>query len=72
MKKYSIWFELYGKKMKTVVVAENEQKAIEELKNKIVFHRVKEAGGDDYFDKAIEVIDKFINVLDKKNENYKK
>lgn len=40
MKYYDVYFEIYGKKLKTHVVAKNENEAKEFIKNKIVFHKI--------------------------------
>ena len=37
MKKYVVWFEAFGKKLRTTVEAENEYKAMDAVKNKIIF-----------------------------------
>lgn len=40
MKKFTIYFEIFGKKMKHSVVAENYDQAKQIIKDKIVFHKV--------------------------------
>ena len=42
MKNYTIYFEIYGKKMRTTVSAENKEKAKDVVRNKIYFHIVEE------------------------------
>jgi hypothetical protein len=42
MKAYKVFFEFYGRKMCTNVDAENETKAKEIIKDKIIFPRVQE------------------------------
>ena len=61
MKNYKVYFEFYGRKMQTNVLAENEEKAKEMIKNKIVFHEVKKA--NDYFNKSVDMLDDMINIL---------
>lgn len=39
---FTIYFELYGKKMKTDIEAFSREDAINRLKNKIIIHRVDE------------------------------
>lgn len=39
---FTIYFELYGKKMKTDIEAYSREDAINRLKNKIIIHRVDE------------------------------
>lgn len=40
MKEYIVYFELYGKKMKAHIWAESEDGTKDELRNKIIFHKV--------------------------------
>jgi hypothetical protein len=40
MKNYDVYFEIFGKKMKVRILAENEEKAKEKVKNKIIFHKI--------------------------------
>jgi hypothetical protein len=42
MNNYTIYFEIFGKKMKTEINAQSEVQAIEKLKEKIIVHRVQE------------------------------
>ena len=42
MKTFTIYFELFGKKMKTDIQALTAERAKERLKSKIVFHKVTE------------------------------
>ena len=42
MKKYNIYFEIYGKKLKTTVNANDPQEAMNLVKNKIIFHKIEE------------------------------
>lgn len=41
MKSYTVYFELFGRKMKTTVEAESAIKAKELIKSKIIFHDVE-------------------------------
>lgn len=45
--KYEIWFELFGKKMKTTIAAISEDQAKSILMSKIIFHKVKVKGDPD-------------------------
>ena len=47
MKKYVVWFEAFGKKLRTTVEAENEYKAMDAVKNKIIFYKVVEKDSDE-------------------------
>jgi hypothetical protein len=40
MQEHKIYFELFGKKMKTTILARSKDAAIEILKNKIIIHSV--------------------------------
>lgn len=40
MKTYEIYFELFGKKMKTTITANSEYEAKDEIFNKIEFHKI--------------------------------
>jgi hypothetical protein len=53
MKSYTIWFEFFGKKMKTTVLAQNQKEAREKLRDKIIIHQVRPSDDDfvkDFFD----------------------
>jgi len=50
MKEYTVYFEIFGKKMKTTVMAFNEEQAKAFVKNKIVFHKVEKVKEDPFFD----------------------
>lgn len=45
--KYLIYFELFGKKMKYIIEANNEQDAEYKLRGKIKIHNVREIGQND-------------------------
>lgn len=59
MKSYTLWFELYGKKMKTTVDAYTEEDAIKIIKNKIIFHKIEKQ-------KTVtdDITDAFNNIMD--------
>jgi len=40
MKTYIIYFEIFGKKMKTIIEADNKSIAKQIVKNKIIFHKI--------------------------------
>lgn len=42
MKEYTVYFEIYGKKMKTTIFAENESNAKQVIARKIIFHKIEE------------------------------
>jgi hypothetical protein len=41
MKEYRVYFEIFGKKMKTTVEAVSENQAKEMIKNRIIFHKIE-------------------------------
>jgi hypothetical protein len=46
MRNYQVYFELYGKRMKARVTAENELKAAEHIRKKLSIVKVEEAKYD--------------------------
>jgi len=54
MKTYTIYFEFYGKKMKTTVQAENREQAKNIIKNKVIFIQI---------DEKDETLDKLKNIF---------
>ena len=40
MKTYIIYFEIFGKKMKTIIEADSKSEAKQRVKNKIIFHKI--------------------------------
>ena len=42
MKTYTVYFEIFGKKMKTTLKAESELQARVDIRNSITFHKVVE------------------------------
>lgn len=61
MKEYEIYFEVFGKKMKTKVYAENEENAKQKVLSKVIFHKVEKVKSD--FNKAADVFDNIMNIL---------
>jgi len=41
--KYTVYFELFGKKMKTEVEADNEQQARYAVLGKVIFHKIEKS-----------------------------
>ena len=60
MKEYEIYFELFGKKLKTKVTAKSEVEAKEKIKSKIIFHKVKENQKD-----ITEIMKDIFNIFKK-------
>lgn len=45
---FIVYFEVYGKKMKTEVEARDEQQAKETVLSKIIFHKIEKDDPEDY------------------------
>jgi hypothetical protein len=64
MKQYTIYFEIFGKKMKTTLSAFDEEQAVRLLKEKIVFHKIEQTP-----DKTKS--DEFVNEFEKIFKGFK-
>ena len=60
-KEYIVFFEFFGRKMKSVVYAENEAQAKEKIKERLFFHKVEE--GDKDFNQIVDLFENFKNQL---------
>ena len=60
MKKFVIYFEFYGRKLKTTVLSDNEENAKKEIKNKIVFHKIEKEKSQ--FNKDSDFFDIFMDI----------
>ncbi len=58
MRNYDVYFELYGKKMKVRVTAENEKYAKKEVEKKIIFHKVEITK-----EESMDILDKIFDIL---------
>ena len=65
MRNYTVYFELFGKKMKTTLIAKNEEEAKEIIKNKIKFYKV-EKKSDDNFNDFVDIMEDFLRGFGKK------
>lgn len=61
MRNFDVYFEIYGRKMKAVIMAENEEKAKDALKEKIRFHKIVKS--KDEFNLCIDIINDAIDIL---------
>lgn len=59
MKKYEILFEIYGKKLKTTIEANSEEKAKEIVKNKIRFDKITELKSNN----SDDIVDQMLNMF---------
>jgi 1-deoxy-D-xylulose 5-phosphate reductoisomerase len=64
MRNYTVYFEIYGKKMKTTVMANNEEEAKDFVKNKIVFYKIENP--KDEFNQSMDMMEGILNFLDPK------
>jgi hypothetical protein len=65
MKNYTVYFDLYGKKMKAKVLAESNNDAQQKIKEKITFHKVVE-DPEDEFNQATDIFNSIMDILDGK------
>ncbi len=67
MKEYEIYFEIFGKKMRTKLDAESIEDAKLELFNKITFHKVVSVDGKQdepkSYNNLFDSNDSFINIM---------
>lgn len=61
MRNFDVYFELYGKKMKARVIADNAENAKKEVQNKIIFHKVEKPKEE--FNEVMDMIDKMNDIL---------
>ena len=54
---FLVYFEIYGKKMKTEVKAVNKQHVIDIIKSNLIFHKIE------YIPKYIKKDEDFVNIL---------
>jgi hypothetical protein len=64
MKNYTVYFEIFGKKMKTKILAESKENAEQQIKDKIIFHKVV-VDEQDEFNKAVNILDSINDILSK-------
>ena len=65
--KYTVYFEIYGKKLKTEVNAKNEMEAKETIKNKIIFHKLESGQNLDTLEKEFYDLCDKLGIDPKKN-----
>lgn len=61
MKHWTVYFEIYGKRLKTKVFAENEIKAVEIVKSKLIIKKVEKTQNDE-FNEAMDNLDEFLGL----------
>lgn len=65
MKNFEVYFELFGKKMKTTVLARDKDDAKESVQNSITFYKVEEKLKD-VFNDCIDMLDSMNDMLKKR------
>ena len=64
MKYYTVYFEIYGKKMKTTVLAKSQDDAKQQVVNKISFIKIEPAKST--FNSIMDQFDDVLNMFPKK------
>jgi len=62
MKNYIVYFEMFGKKVKTTILAKSTTEAKQNVINKIKFHKITE-NPEDEFNKGVDIFNKFNDIL---------
>ena len=62
IRNYSVYFEIYGKKMKVKIPAENMTEAHQKIKDKIIFHKTVIEEKDE-FNELMGLMDGIIDTL---------
>jgi len=61
-KNFTVYFEIYGKKMKTKVMAKSAEEAKSKVSSRLIFHKVEVTPNDD-FNEAIDMMNDLLNHL---------
>jgi hypothetical protein len=64
MTNYTIYFELFGKKMKTTLPATSKENAKEVIRNMIIFHKITTNDSDNK--EADEILRRFKDIINGK------
>ena len=79
MKLYIVYFEIFGKKMKTTIEASSEKDAREKIANKIIFHKFEQKltdsqkqAVDEIFEDSGKIFKASNKMFDKVNNLFKK
>lgn len=59
---FDVYFEIYGKKLKTKVIAKSNEEAKQKIISKIIFHKI-EITPNDEFNEAMDIMDGILNAL---------
>ena len=63
--KHEVYFEIYGKKLKVVTQAKTKEQAIENVKNAIVFHKIRPIS-EDFPKEFDEIFNSFKDIFNGK------
>ena len=67
-REYIVWFEVFGKKMKTTVIATSEREAKKDIQNKIIFHKVEVKPEDKVFSKIMDKFEEIFEIFENKDK----
>ncbi len=67
-REYIVWFELFGQKMKTTVIATSEKEAKKKVQGRMVFHKVEQKPEDKAFSDIMGKFEEISNILGNKNK----
>jgi hypothetical protein len=59
IKKYKIYFGLFGKKLVTTIEAKDREEAKAEILKRVTFYKIEETGEDSELDDLIQKINEF-------------
>ena len=59
---HDVYFEFYGRKMRAKILAETKEEAIQQIKDKIIFHKVV-VDKKDEFNHCIDILDSIVSGL---------
>lgn len=57
---FTVYFEIFGKRMKTKVIAKSAEEAKQKVSSRLIFHKIEITPNDD-FNKAIDMMNDLLN-----------
>lgn len=63
MRNYTVYFEIYKRKMKVKILAKSKDEAVKELMSKMIVHKV-DYDNKDIFNESMDGLDGFMNMID--------
>lgn len=64
MREYIVYFEIFGKKLKTKILADNPTDAKKKITDKMIFHKVQPTENE--FNKIMDMLDEFGEIINPK------